>query len=592
MADSHAPTASNPRHRNTLAREGIAPAMRAAGSGTPRKSLNEADRLASATSGEGASMLQRRISAMRLSNRGGREVPSNKSEPRSLGEGWWLLSPKAAGSFQRCGLHTVVESSCPHRYICVWEPRDPVLVECILGSRPNFNLEVQAKCTRLSEPSLPPHQRFYIVFAFKSPQDFYSISADVVRKEWALERVTNGISTCLETTSDLGLKANLFYSLYLQIRGSNISLDANGVAVFTSVRIVNADHTTAVLSGTAGVMAYSSKSMVKGWRVTAGVPARSPYHGAQGLGRQQAPLPSPQALKRQPNRSAGGHSVGQAVDASSMAPTGAEIAASIFPDDRPIEPRMYMGDDSPELVAQVEEDIIERNLGITFDDIAALEDAKHLLDESVILPVLVPEFFVGIREPWKGVLLFGPPGTGKTMLAKAVAGMNGSTFFNCSASMLVSKYRGESEKIIRCLFNMARSYAPSIVFIDELDAIASSRRMSNEHEASRRLKTELFTQMEGVGTAVEPGQQVMVLATTNAPWDLDEAMRRRLEKRIYIRKWAPNIATKHSNGPAQLPTQAHARTKHELTDSPTCAYCHPPRMQRFRICSRGLRCSS
>jgi len=99
---------------------------------------------------------------------------------------------------------------------------------------------------------------------------------------------------------------------------------------------------------------------------------------------------------------------------------------------------------------------------------------------------------------------------------------------------LVSKYKGESEKIIRTLFYLARAKAPSVVFLDEIDALVSTRGASGEHEASRRMKTELYTQMDGVTTKSGDGGTVMVLGATNCPWDLDDAMRRRLEKRIYI----------------------------------------------------------
>ncbi|KAI8985263.1 P-loop containing nucleoside triphosphate hydrolase protein [Pilobolus umbonatus] len=174
--------------------------------------------------------------------------------------------------------------------------------------------------------------------------------------------------------------------------------------------------------------------------------------------------------------------------------------------------------------------ILTEKPNVKWDDVAGLEGAKEALKEAVILPIKFPHLFTGQRKPWRGILLYGPPGTGKSYLAKAVATEANSTFFSVSSSDLVSKWLGESERLVKQLFQMARENKPSIVFIDEVDSLCGTRG-EGESEASRRIKTELLIQMNGVGHDMEG---VLVLGATNIPWALDSAIRRRFEKRIYI----------------------------------------------------------
>uniref|UniRef100_A0A4W5QA56 vesicle-fusing ATPase n=1 Tax=Hucho hucho TaxID=62062 RepID=A0A4W5QA56_9TELE len=177
--------------------------------------------------------------------------------------------------------------------------------------------------------------------------------------------------------------------------------------------------------------------------------------------------------------------------------------------------------------------IVMEKPNIKWNDVAGLEGAKEALKEAVILPIKFPHLFTGKRTPWRGILLFGPPGTGKSYLAKAVATeANNSTFFSISSSDLVSKWLGESEKLVKNLFSLARENKPSIIFIDEIDSLCGSRS-ENESEAARRIKTEFLVQMQGVGN---DNEGVLVLGATNIPWTLDSAIRRRsvFEKRIYI----------------------------------------------------------
>ncbi|MBS7247407.1 MAG: AAA family ATPase [Candidatus Jordarchaeales archaeon] len=187
--------------------------------------------------------------------------------------------------------------------------------------------------------------------------------------------------------------------------------------------------------------------------------------------------------------------------------------------------------DGGELAEAIAETILVEKPSVKWDDVANLEAAKKALREAIILPMLRPDFFRGARKPWKGILLFGPPGCGKTLLAKAVASEVNAHFFNVSAATLVSKWLGESEKLVRELFRTARSKQPAIIFIDEIDSIATTRDRE-EVGGERRLKTQFMQEIDGVTSSDK--DRIVVLGATNVPWELDPAVRRRFEKRIYL----------------------------------------------------------
>ncbi|XP_042511852.1 spastin [Macadamia integrifolia] len=196
---------------------------------------------------------------------------------------------------------------------------------------------------------------------------------------------------------------------------------------------------------------------------------------------------------------------------------------------KPIQ-ELRKGDDA-KLVEMINTAIVDRSPSVKWEDIAGLEKAKQTLMEMVILPTKRRDLFTGLRRPARGLLLFGPPGNGKTMLAKAVASESDATFFSVSASSLTSKWVGEAEKLVRTLFMVATSRQPSVIFIDEIDSLMSTR-LANESDSSRRLKSEFLVQFDGVTS--NPGDLVIVIGATNKPQELDDAVLRRLVKRIYI----------------------------------------------------------
>lgn len=180
--------------------------------------------------------------------------------------------------------------------------------------------------------------------------------------------------------------------------------------------------------------------------------------------------------------------------------------------------------------SSIDSTILAEKPNVKWSDVAGLEHAKRALQEAVIAPMRLPQLFKNV-DPWMGILLYGPPGTGKSYLAKALATEADCTFFSVSASDIVTKWVGDSEKLVKSLFDRAREKKPSIIFIDEIDSMCVSRDSSSNSSGGQRLLTEFLVQMQGVG---KDNSGVLVLGATNLPWLLDPGIIRRLEQKIFI----------------------------------------------------------
>ncbi|KAI0506221.1 P-loop containing nucleoside triphosphate hydrolase protein [Xylaria bambusicola] len=182
--------------------------------------------------------------------------------------------------------------------------------------------------------------------------------------------------------------------------------------------------------------------------------------------------------------------------------------------------------------------VAPEDIPVGFDDIGGLDDIIEEVKESVIYPLTMPHLYshaAPLLSAPSGVLLYGPPGCGKTMLAKAVARESGASFINLHISTLTEKWYGDSNKLVRAVFSLARKLQPTIIFIDEIDAVLGTRR-SGEHEASGMVKAEFMTLWDGLTSANTRGlpARIVVLGATNRIHDIDEAILRRMPKKFPV----------------------------------------------------------
>ncbi|SOV11216.1 AAA family ATPase, putative [Plasmodium gaboni] len=174
---------------------------------------------------------------------------------------------------------------------------------------------------------------------------------------------------------------------------------------------------------------------------------------------------------------------------------------------------------------------MDSNEQVKESDIIGLYDIKKIIKDKIVNVILRPDLFTGLNRAAKGILLFGPPGTGKTMVAKWVASSCNCSFYNVNTSSLFSKYIGETEKIVTALFKCAEVDNPSILFFDEIDSLLGTRK-KDEDDTTIRIKNQLLQMIDGINTKKDI--IIVIIGATNRPDMIDDAALRRFNKRVYI----------------------------------------------------------
>ena len=513
-ASSYVKKASKRSDRGTMRREGIVAARPSTTSSPPKKYLPIRDR-------------ERLVRSVTPSEKS-RNFPSSKTPPRAKRisssqsivpvvenalQGGWVertLTP-IRGTLKHCGTEVMMENKGNKFYVVTYEPGQ--LKKVLANAMPkSFDFKISIKACN-SNQIVNCKLRVHVVLAYAAPNKLLCLTGDFNEKHWRLDRFEEGSKrpTKLFKQPDDSLRPNKFYSVECQVRGALLYVKVNDRYLFDSdtgehqpCKLLDGEisHVAKV-----GLMCSRSKMIFKD--------VSFDFDGGAS-GQMTQPVPK----KR-------GHRNNQ-----DEADTGKVLSLPPVVSGGRRETRGTSNTDYDDKLKEIIlRDLLLKIPKITWNDIVGLETAKRTLKEAVILPALRPDLFKGLRSPPKGVLLFGPPGTGKTMLGKCVAAVSQSSFFCISASTLTSKYHGEGEKLVRKLFDVARELQPSVIFIDEIDSLLSSRH-SREHDAVRRLKTEFLIQFDGVST--NANDRVLVMGATNRPQDLDDAVLRRMEKRIYI----------------------------------------------------------